>query len=941
MLSTNVDFLRNKVNQLEKIIFEHNADFIFLNEINSKTINLEGWQPVIKGYTFCADYSGRGVALFHKSEINVHRKCELENLFHPSIFCEVGLGDEQILFGTIYRSPNASLMENADLLNCMNSFFECKKADVKILVGDFNYGNLINWEDETCSCGPEQPAALFLKTVLDNFVTQTVREPTHHRGLQKANILDLVLTSDESKINNMTLLAPVGKSHHSVIIFDIIAQVETVEQKSKGKFYLMNRGDYKSMREELKERDWIDMFENKPVDQCWKLFTDELLHLQNKFIPAKEFFIGSKPCKKKVPFTVLEKIRNKREAFKCYKKFRTKENYNVYAGARNQVKWALRRAEIDKELNLAQNIKSRPKAFYNYVSSKTKPKEHVQNIKTISGMTKNDKEKADALNTFFVSVFTREDVDNLPDFQDRTNDILSKVLITESDLKYRLSSLKVDKSSGPDNVHPKILKELSGEIAMPLKLIFEKSLDEGKLPKEWKIAEVKPIFKKGDRHAPGNYRPVSLTSVVCKVMEGIIRDTLNSHLIDKNLISNAQYGFTKGRSCTTQLLSTFFDWMTNLDNGIPTDAIYLDLQKAFDTVPHKRLLLKLQGYGIRGNIWLWIKDFLKERLQYVKVGNSTSNTAQVTSGVPQGSVLGPTLFVYYINDMAEIIDCLIKIFADDTKLYHAVDTSESAIKLQENINRLTVWANDWQLKFNENKCKVLHLGKNNNHYDYTMNGTKLEETRAEKDLGVYVDPDVSFEAHINETVKKANRITGMIVGNITCKKNEVMVPLFKSLVRPILEYGNAVWNNTLRKQINRIEDVQRRFTKKICGMKNISYEERLESLRLPSLEFRQSRGDLIEMYKLTHNIYDIKTTKSLFHISTQTNTRGHPYKVIKRHTNTKKYSSFFANRIVSLWNDLPEDIVCARTINTFKNRLDKHFKSTMYKTELNLWLELS
>ena len=575
------------------------------------------------------------------------------------------------------------------------------------------------------------------------------------------------------------------------------------------------------------------------------------------------------------------------------------------------------------------------------MASKTKPKEHVQNINTASGLTKNDKEKADALNTFFVSVFTKEDVDNLPDFQDRTDDILSEVLFTESDVKYRLSILKEDKSPGPDKIHPRILKELSGELALPLKLIFDKSLHEGKLPTEWKLAEVKPIFKKGDKHAPGNYRPVSLTSVVCKVMEGVIRDALNTHLIDNKLISDAQYGFTKGRSCTTQLLSTMFDWMNNLDSSIPTDAIYLDLQKAFDTVPHERLLLKLQRYGIRGNIWSWIKDFLNERLQYVKVGNSTSGTAQVTSGVPQGSVLGPTLFIYYINDMPDIIDCLIKIFADDTKLYYAADTPESVTKLQNNINRLTNWANDWQLKFNESKCKVLHLGKNNMNFNYTMNGTKLEQTKAEKDLGVIMDPLMSFETHVNETVKKANRITGMIVGNITCKKREIMVPLFKTLVRPVLEYGNAVWNNTLRKQINQIEDVQRRFTKRISGMQNIGYEERLKLLKLPSLEFRQTRGDLIEMYKLTHEIYDTKTIKSLFQLNTHSNTRGHPYKVIKRHTTTKKTSSFFANRIVNLWNNLSEDIVCSKSVNTFKNRLDKYFNSTIYKTDLALEIERS
>lgn len=236
----------------------------------------------------------------------------------------------------------------------------------------------------------------------------------------------------------------------------------------------------------------------------------------------------------------------------------------------------------------------------------------------------------------------------------------------------------------------------------------------------------------------------------------------------------------------------------------------------------------------------------------------------VTSGVPQGSVLGPTLFIYYINDLPDVVDCFIKIFADDTKLYLPIVSYESSIELQRNIDNLVKWTDDWQIKFNSSKCKVLHIGSKNPGNEYTMNGNVLDVTTAERDLGVVVDPELSFNRHIMESIKKCNRVSGMIVGNIECKCPEVMVPLFKSLVRPVIEYGNAVYNTTLIKHSEEIENVQRRFTKKIIGMRNLDYEQRLQKLKLPSLEYRRIRGDLIELFKMTHNFYDPITTNSLF-----------------------------------------------------------------------------
>ena len=324
-------------------------------------------------------------------------------------------------------------------------------------------------------------------------------------------------------------------------------------------------------------------------------------------------------------------------------------------------------------------------------------------------------------------------------------------------MKNALKNLNPNKSPGPDAIHPRVLRELASELAYPLRLLLEKTLRDGKLPDAWKTAEVRPIFKKGCKTSPGNYRPVSLTS-----FEGFFRDVIYKHMIENNILSNVQHGFVKGRSCITQLLSTLHDWFQHLDNNVPADAIYLDFKKAFDTVPHRRLLSKLHGYGVRGQVLDWIRDFLSDRYQYVSVNGKESSKIPVTSGVPQGSVLGPVLFIYFINDLPSVIDCISRIFADDTKAYKDIKCINGHETVQNSINAMVEWGEKWLSYFNTDKCKSMHLGKTNPNHVYSMkNGdvtNNLSTTDCEKDLGVYVDNNLNFTEHIICTVRKARNM---------------------------------------------------------------------------------------------------------------------------------------------------------------------------------------
>ena len=313
----------------------------------------------------------------------------------------------------------------------------------------------------------------------------------------------------------------------------------------------------------------------------------------------------------------------------------------------------------------------------------------------------------------------------------------------------------------------------------------------------------------------------------------------------------------------------------------------------------------------------------------------------MTSGVPQGSVLGPILFIYFINDLPDVVKCICKTFADDTKAYSQVSDDVFHETIQESINAMVEWGDKWLSYFNSDKCKVLHLRKSNPKHPYKMfDGTvlkTLESTECEKDLGVYTDPDLNFNEHIKCTIKKSRNICYMIIRVISYKCIDIMLPLFKTLLRPILEYGNSVWSPYKLQDIDDIEDVQRYFTKRIIGLSNMSYEERLSKLKLPSLGYRRLRGDMIQVFKISHNIYDPLTTKSLFTFATDidSKTRTNGYKIVKVTTNTTSYKNFFTNRVVNVWNSLSHHVVNVDLVNTFKNNLDKHFCNIMYTTRID------
>ena len=394
------------------------------------------------------------------------------------------------------------------------------------------------------------------------------------------------------------------------------------------------------------------------------------------------------------------------------------------------------------------------------------------------------------------------------------------------------------------------------------------------------------------------------------------------HLEDNGLIYDGQHGFREKRITLTNLLAYMEILTEAVDNQIPVDVNYLDCREEFDTVPHERLLRKLEAYGIRGKILQWIRAFLSGREQFVEIRGTKSDKLSVTSGVPQGSVLGPVLFLIYINVLVNELECPVLLLADDAKIFKEIRSQDDIEAMQRDLRRLENWSEKWLLDFNADKCATMHIGHRNPQVSYDLNNKQLKVSDVEKDLGVYVSADLKPAHHVNVAAAKGNQMVGLIKRNFPEIDLDTGRTLYCVLVRPHLEYAVQSWSPYYKKDITEIEKVQRRMTKLIPDLKDLEYEGRCERLGLTTLEKRRRRGDLIETYKILNGFEDIDY--KLFFEYGGTNTHSNSCKLKKRgHWRTLVRANSISVRVVNSWNSLPENVVSAPTVSLFKSRLDK------------------
>ena len=519
-------------------------------------------------------------------------------------------------------------------------------------------------------------------------------------------------------------------------------------------------------------------------------------------------------------------------------------------------------------------------------------------------------QKAELLNKYFCSVFlsAAPDVNIEPTNNSlRTDMEISQVQVSVDDVTKHLIGLDTSKACGPDGIPARLLKECGQQIAPSLCGIFNQSLSSGQIPTEWKSANITPIHKKDSKEPAENYRPISLLPIVSKVLERCVFNCLYDHV--NNLITPLQHGFLRNRSCVTQLLSVLHTIGRNLDKNIQADVIYLDFAKAFDTVDHNVLLSKLKAYGVSGQLLTWFANYLSGRHQRVVIDGATSQWAPVTSGVPQGSLLGPLLFIIFINDLPDVAigDVFTSLYADDTKVYRNINTIEDCMSMQKTLTNMDTWTRQNNIRFNASKCKALTITRKKSplNFIYKLDNVELEHVSTEKDVGVNITNSLTWNTHIHAIIAKANELLGLL--KRTCPLlNDVSArrSLYLALVKSHLSYATQVWSPDKIALKTQIERVQRRATRWILKQRVgvMSYRDKLLTLKLLPLTFDRELKDLVFFYKCLNGFTDLNVSHFVSFVSHGRTKLSNSYNLKTPVCKTSTFQASYFNRIVKLWN---------------------------------------
>lgn len=544
------------------------------------------------------------------------------------------------------------------------------------------------------------------------------------------------------------------------------------------------------------------------------------------------------------------------------------------------------------------------------------------------GNPMSDSECANSLNVFFGEVFTSE-IFPLPTCDPDVNiPFLDKVSLTSLGIRKLIDNLPHYSSPGNDNITAKLLKLTAPYSSSLLSLLYQQSIDLGVIPKDWKHAKVLPIFKSGDKNSPNNYRPISLTSIPCKLLEHILYSNIMSHLSDNDLLFCNQHGFRKHKSCETQLFELVNGVHEAIHSRVQTDAVFIDFSKAFDRVPHQRLLKKLGSLNLYPMYTNWILNFLSHRTQSVTINKETSNTINVISGVPQGSVLGPLLFLVYINDLPTNITSKIRLFADDCVIYRQIRNSDDASQLQRDLDSITAWCTDWQMCVNVSKSKVMTFStkKSNITFDYTLANRNLERVTKYKYLGVILTEKLDWKEHIDFIVGRANQSLGFLKRHLYLAPPEVRILAYTSFVRSKVEYASVIWNPWQINLTQKLESVQNKAARFIY--KDYSHSSSVTALKsragLQSLSSRRKQARLLFLHKIYYFNQELKKLLLLppHHISPRID---HPFKIRLSPSRTKQFSESPLQLAIKDWNSLPESVAGLADVALFRDACETLF----------------
>ena len=906
-------------------------DVICLSETNLPSarctdLNLIGFHPIVRKDR--VGRSGGGVAVYAANYLGLTRMTELEVPELEAMWVKVKAGNNIVLLCICYRPPNSK----PDFwLNLQASIDLAKQTGIgKILItGDLNAdpntrdGNLLK-----------------LLTLSNNFEIH-VKEPTRFTP-QTSSILDQFISNLKHLLKNIEVLDPVGACDHCVIRATLQFNSNFNKPKSFTRHvWQYHLTDVTEFKNNLRHADWDICFTDDIDETCTK-WTSTFFNIARMCIPNKVVTI--RPCDKIFFTPELRRMRRKKNRLhKQAKRCNSVKSWNDFRDYRNQYNNKIKEAKLNAMKKQAEDLRDPSnlpvkkwwKLAKSFLKNDSQNSSCYPALKVQNDLVTDDKDKAEAFNSHFIQYSNIDDMNTpKPDDTVQSDTILETLAIPEKDVLDLLNAMNQKKASGPDLISQEMLKLAGDAIAPSLTMLFNHCLNKSYFPKIWKRANVIPLHKKDEKDIINNYRPISLLSCVGKLFERAVFKYVYNFLRDTGAISLKQSGFKPGDSTVYQLAHLYHIFTEALDKQKDIRVVFCDISKAFDRVWHPGLLSKLSRIGITGKLLDWFKNYLTDRQQRVVINGQHSNWASVLAGVPQGSVLGPLLFLIYINDITDEVESSeVRLFADDTILYIFIDNPvQSALALNSDLQKISKWADNWLIRFSAPKTKTMTISKKKNLQKgppLIMDGTPLQEVNAYKHLGVTLSSNLSWNAHIEDLAVRAGQCVDVLNALKYKLDRCTLEKLYFAFVRSKLEYANIIWDNCPKQLSDILENVQYRAAKIVSGaIHRTSHELVYNELGWEYLEERRKKQRLKTLFKTIHGetpIYLQEVLPAQLRDNEQYFLRN-AFNIPQFNSRTATFHDSFFPKTIRDWNLLQNDIKASEDLANFLSRLNTDTK---------------
>ncbi|RUA05525.1 MAG: hypothetical protein DSY43_04445 [Gammaproteobacteria bacterium] len=933
-LLAHIDELKILLNTYEKI------DILAINEtkldtsISDREIHLPGFEIARKD-RIINGRNGGGICIYVRSNINFRLRDDLGSTNLECLTIEItNPRSRPFLVSTWYRPPQSPL----DLFSSFEELIDKIDAENKdfFLLGDLNCNLLPGIADNN---------SLHLRNIIDVYgLSQLITEPTRITQRSKT-LIDLCLTNSPQMVSNSGVIH-VGISDHSLIYLTRKMRYTRSGVHKTSEMRQLKNFNIDHFLHDLRHQKWDSVCITNDPNEMWDAWKHLLMSVIDKHAPLRTKRISNI----KSPWLtscVIRKIRRRDFLKQKHTKTNNPTVWEQFRKARNDVNNSIKRAKhryFTKNLDANKKDPKKTWKFINELLNRRCKSTIVSELKIGDQIVSSPADIAEEFNSHFTNIGLQlaseipESVIDPLSYLQPINKTFSFKTVDDQVILKLLKTIDGKKATGLDNIPCKLLKIAADIVAPSLTRVFNQSIATGVFPIDWKLARVTPIFKKGSKSDLNNYRPISVLPVVAKIFEKVIYDQLYTYLNSNNLLANCQSGFRSLHSTLTALLEATNDWSVNIDKGFLNGVIFIDLRKAFDTIDHKIIMHKLSIYGVDSSTLKWFESYLENRNQKCSVNGHLSSNSRVTCGVPQGSILGPLLFLIYINDLPNCLaEGLPRMYADDTSIsFVASNLNDLQQTINKELENVDIWLRSNKLSLNVAKTEFMVVGsrqklqtENDSSIDIHINGEQINEVESTKSLGVFIDKNLSWKRHIDEISKKISAGIGALKRARSSISRDTAIKIYKALIEPYFYYCSSVWDGLTQQSSDKLQKLQNRAARVITvSSYDTSSKLLLEMLGWDKLYIERKKQKVITVYRAINN-YAPPYLKYLFIPRKSTyNLRDFENKLEIPKPRTDYLKRSFSYNGAVLWNDLPKELRLSKSLSHFKKETENLFSKS-------------